>query len=333
MRIHRDMKRLSVGWGSALGAAMLFTSTASIASEDVSAFFAPAIQALKSKRLVFVPDPHGNQDIANALADFYGRLEIPERGGVTVLAEFINPVHQDLLDRYFLSLEDMPVTELSQAWFDTSDIGTWRRDDPDVLRILSVIRGRNQELPRSRRIRVVGGNAPIDWRQVKSREDLSRTPLKNRYAIAVIDHLMTECPSERMIVQYGTYHVSRRFLPHFSRPDQPAFFYMGFIDPSNTCKGRALSPFATTGEAEACIGGDPTYRSKRDAVAEAMSSGTGLAFQFDLDPSKYGPDVAISPDPELERRRAILKSATGEKAEALTKANVQPQTMPTCTVR
>lgn len=327
------MKFHSIALKSLLGAAILATASAGIASPGASAFFAPAIQALKSKRVVFVPDPHGNQDIANALADFYGRLEVPERGGITVLAEFINPVHQDLLDRYLLSLEDIPVAELSQAWFDTSDIGTWRRDDPDVLRMLSVIRGRNRELPRSRRIRLVGGNAPIDWSRVKTLDELTRTPQKNRYAIEVIDHLLAECPSERILVQYGVHHVSRRFLPHFSRPDRPAFFYMGFIDPSNTCKGRALASFATTAEAEACIGGDPMYRQNREAIAKAMSNGTGVAFQLDLDLSKYTPDVPVAPDPELERRRSILEGARGEKLEAMTKANVQPQKMPACAVR
>ena len=105
-----------------------------------AAFLEPAMQALKSKRLVFVPDPHGNQDIAAALAAFYKDVEIPDGGGLTVMAEFINPVHQAMMDRYLLGLEDIPLAELSQAWYDTADIGTWRRDDPDVLRILSVAR-------------------------------------------------------------------------------------------------------------------------------------------------------------------------------------------------
>ena len=57
------------------------------------------------------------ESLADALADFYGRLEVAERGGVTVLAEFINPVHQDLLVRYLLSLEDaqLRATEVSFA--------------------------------------------------------------------------------------------------------------------------------------------------------------------------------------------------------------------------
>ena len=131
-----------------------------------AAFLEPAMQALKSKRLVFVPDPHGNQDIAAALAAFYKDVEIPDGGGLTVMAEFINPVHQAMMDRYLLGLEDIPLAELSQAWYDTADIGTWRRDDPDVLRILSVIRERNRALPESRRIRVVGGNEPVAWPQL-----------------------------------------------------------------------------------------------------------------------------------------------------------------------
>lgn len=257
----------------------------------------------------------------------------PEDGGLTVMAEFINPVHQAMMDRYLLGQADVPPAELSQTWYDTGDIGTWRRDDPDVLRILSVIRARNRALPKARRIRVVGGNDPIAWPQVHSLEDLTRTPPKNRYAIDVIEYLLSHCPGERMVVQYGTYHVPERFLPHFSSTARSAFFYMGFIDPTDTCKRPGLSTFATVAEADACIGGDTLYAKTRDAVKAAYANGTGVAFQLDHDPSKYLPEVPIPPDAELDRRSAILKDVSGEELEVMYKRNARPQEMPACAKR
>jgi len=62
----------------------------------------------------------------------------------------------------------------------------------------------------ARRIRVIGGNEPIDWSRVQTQEDVARYAYKSNWAAHVImEHYAAE-PSHKLFVIYGEGHVNRR---------------------------------------------------------------------------------------------------------------------------
>src|SRR4030095_9602823 len=95
-----------------------------------------------------------------------------------VVFESPNRVHQPLLDRFILDGAQLSREELSVVWRDADGAEVW--ESPiyeDFLRALQQV---NAGLPRERRVRVVGGDSPIDWSSIKSPEQL--VPLVNRGA-------------------------------------------------------------------------------------------------------------------------------------------------------
>jgi hypothetical protein len=94
-----------------------------------------------------------------------------------IVVEFANPVHQDVLDRFVLDVAEVPHDELASVWRDASSPGiVW--ESPVYEAFLRAVREVNQRLPRSQRIRVIGGDSPIDWKKITTPQQLA--PLLNR---------------------------------------------------------------------------------------------------------------------------------------------------------
>ncbi len=93
-----------------------------------------------------------------------------------VVVEFANPVHNDILDRLVLEGENVPVVELRRVWQDALGWGVW--DSPVYEQFVRAVRDANLKVPREERVRVIGADAPIDWRTVENGEALA--PLLNR---------------------------------------------------------------------------------------------------------------------------------------------------------
>jgi len=78
--------------------------------------------------------------------------------------------YQALMDR-FTNGADVPETALRHAWQDTT-VETSACDRPIYEEFFRAVRTLNAGLPRLRRIRVLLGDAPIDWSRVRTREDV-----------------------------------------------------------------------------------------------------------------------------------------------------------------
>lgn len=132
-----------------------------------------------------------------------------QRRVTDVMVEWANPVYQNLVDRYLLKLQPIPIDSLAIVWLNT--------DAPDLRGRLTLmpafyaaVRAMNEHLEPARRIRVVGGNEPIDWSKVQTKEDVARYPYKSNWAAHVImEHYAPE-PSRKLFVIYGEGHVNRR---------------------------------------------------------------------------------------------------------------------------
>lgn len=86
-----------------------------------------------------------------------------------IVVEFATPFHQDILDRFVVDGADVDERELRSVWQDTTQLLVW--DAPMYRELLATVRDINRNLPRERRIRVVGGDPPIDWSKVHTATD------------------------------------------------------------------------------------------------------------------------------------------------------------------
>lgn len=85
-----------------------------------------------------------------------------------VVLECGNSRYQPILDRY-MDGQDVPYSELSQVWRNTTKVGSW--ESPIYDNLIRGLHDVNRELPASRRIRVLAADAPIDWSKVRTHKD------------------------------------------------------------------------------------------------------------------------------------------------------------------
>ncbi len=86
-----------------------------------------------------------------------------------IVVEFATPFHQDILDRFVVDGADVDERELRTVWQDTTQLIVW--DAPMYRQLLVTVRDVNRTLPRDQRVRVLGGDPPIDWSKVHTPSD------------------------------------------------------------------------------------------------------------------------------------------------------------------
>jgi hypothetical protein len=118
-------------------------------------------------------------------------------------------VYQDLVDRYLLKLEPIPIDSLAPVWVNTDAPDLWGRLTL-MPAFYQAVRAINERLEPSRRIRVIGGCEPIDWSKVETQEDVARNAYKSNWAAHVIMEHYAPDPSKKLFVIYGEGHVNRR---------------------------------------------------------------------------------------------------------------------------
>jgi hypothetical protein len=155
------------------------------ALEPVDAFTG-ILAAFRTHPLVMLGEgPHGNEP-GHA---FRLALIRDPRFAATVndiVVECGSGHNQDLMDR-FINGGDVPAQELKHVWQDTT-ITTSACERPIYEEFYRAIRDVNAGLPPGRKLRVLLGDAPIDWRRVHTREDVHRAGvMKGPHAAALVE--------------------------------------------------------------------------------------------------------------------------------------------------
>lgn len=132
-----------------------------------------------------------------------------QRRVTDVMVEWGSPVYQELVDQYLLNQAAISIDSLTPVWLNT--------DAPDLWGRLTLmpsfyerVRAINARLEPARRIRVIGGNEPVDWSKVETQEDVARYAYKSNWAAHVIKEHYARDTSKRLFVIYGEGHVNRR---------------------------------------------------------------------------------------------------------------------------
>jgi hypothetical protein len=123
------------------------------------------VQTLDRYPMVGLGDEHTGLEFY----EFVGKLLHDPRlpGKVDdVVVEFGNPFYQAVMDRYIVEGEDVPRDERKGAWEYTA-AGWYGTDSPVYERFFDMVRRVNQSLPKTKRIRVILGDASIDPEQLR----------------------------------------------------------------------------------------------------------------------------------------------------------------------
>ena len=126
-----------------------------------------------------------------------------------VVVEFGNARYQDVADQ-FVAGGDVSRDHLKQIWENTTVVtGVWTA--PMYEAFLHEVRSLNQTLPADRRVRVVLGDPPIDWSDVRGPADEDMNDWRDaHFAWAVDEHVMKK--GRRALLWIGGAHLSRQVL-------------------------------------------------------------------------------------------------------------------------
>jgi hypothetical protein len=125
-----------------------------------------------------------------------------------IVVEFGSAFYQATMDR-FVNGEDIPQDTLQHVWQDTTaTTSAW--DRPIYEEFFRAVRAVNAGLPPQRRVRVLLGDAPIDWSHVKTQADLHRWGLQKgpHGADVVLKEVLAK--GRRALMIYGDGHFPGR---------------------------------------------------------------------------------------------------------------------------
>ena len=125
-----------------------------------------------------------------------------------IVVEFGNALYQDILDRYIAG-ENIPLSEVRPVWRNTafSPLAPW--DAPIYEQFFVKVRAINQNLPPSRRLRVLAGDPPVDWtRSLQEIEAVKKQNPRDEHFARVVEKEVFAKGRKALIIIGGA-HVYR----------------------------------------------------------------------------------------------------------------------------
>ena len=126
-----------------------------------------------------------------------------------LVVEFGNARYQDIADRYVAG-EPVARDQLRQIWENTTVVtGVWTA--PIYEGMLSEVRSLNKTLPRSKQLRVLLGDPPIDWSVVRGPADEDMNDWRDAHFAWLVDEQVMK-RGRRALLWIGGAHLSRQVL-------------------------------------------------------------------------------------------------------------------------
>ena len=164
------------------------------------------VQAFETVDVVCIGDVHQLQNLGDFLA-----LLLREPGFAEacndIVVECGNSRYQETADR-FIAGEDVPPADLLRIWRDTTQPAAW--DSPLYGQFLVRVREANRALPPERRLRVLLGDAPIDWDKVRTPADFAPFAAVREPHFAAILEAQVLRKGRKALFWAGASHVVRR---------------------------------------------------------------------------------------------------------------------------
>jgi hypothetical protein len=196
-----------------LGAA-LAAPTPAVPLEPVSAM----IDALRTHQVVAVTAGHGE-----ARGYAFMQLLIHDPRLIAAINDIVieegSARYQDVADR-FVRGDDVPMASLRPVWRETTQPGLGL--DRPWEEFFTAVRGVNAALPPARRIRVLLGDPPIEWENVKTPQDHRRwIEMRDTYPADLIQReVLTK--GRHALLTYGQMHFQRKNIGANYESEGPA---------------------------------------------------------------------------------------------------------------
>jgi hypothetical protein len=164
----------------------------------VSAIFA----AFDKYEVVGMPEAHGMKDLDDFILSLIRNPVFPEKVN-DIAVECGNSLYQPVLDRYIAG-EDVSFAEVQKVWRNTTQAmcGT----SGFFEQFFPLVRAINQKLPAEKRLRVLAGDPPINWDQVKTIEDY-RKFFNRDTSIASVMEKEVLSKRRKALMLFGTFHL------------------------------------------------------------------------------------------------------------------------------
>jgi hypothetical protein len=166
----------------------------------------PAVSAILAAfdkyEVVGMPEAHGMKDLDDFILSLIRNPTFPKKVN-DIEVECGNSLYQPVLDRYIAG-EDIPFTEVRKVWRNTTQpmcgmSGFFEQFFP-------LVRAINQKLPPGKRLRVLAGDPPIEWDQVKSFQDILKFAGRDTSIASVMEKEVLS-KHRKALMLFGTFHL------------------------------------------------------------------------------------------------------------------------------
>jgi hypothetical protein len=232
-----------------IGQAQVKQQTKPAGSEPVPASAVPAILAAFDKyEVVGMSEAHGMKDVDDLILPLIRNPEFPVKVN-DIVVECGNSLYQPILDRYIAG-EDVPFTEARKVWRDTTQPMCGMSGFFEQL--FPLVRAINQRLPPGKRVRVLAGDPPIDWRQVKSSQDIAKFSDRDASIASVMEKEVL-ARHRKALILFGIFHLMHgggagpgNAVTIYEKDYPGLTFVIGDLGTFNADQsGLSRSPFAT----------------------------------------------------------------------------------------
>jgi hypothetical protein len=167
----------------------------------------PAISAIIAAwdkyDVVGIPEGHNMKDIDDFILLFIRNPAFTQKVN-DIVVECGNSLYQPVLDRY-IGGEDVPFTEVRKVWRNTTQMmcdlsGFFEQFFP-------LVRAMNQKLPPEKRLRVLAGDPPINWDQIKTDQDWKKFATTRDDSIASVMEKEVLSKHRKALMLFGAYHL------------------------------------------------------------------------------------------------------------------------------
>src|SRR4029077_20703067 len=162
------------------------------------------LAAFDKYEVVAMPEDHGLKDLDDFIFALIRNPAFPDKVNDGVV-ECGNSLFQPVLDRYMAG-EDVPLIEARKVWRNTTQpiCGEWGFGFFE--QIYPLLRAVNLKLPAEKRLRVLAGEPPIDWDQIKSFQDILKLGPRDASIAAVMEKEVL-AKHRKALMLFGTFHL------------------------------------------------------------------------------------------------------------------------------
>lgn len=164
---------------------------------------AAVLAAFARYEVVAINAGHGMKDIDDFLLALVRDPRFPDEVN-DIAVECGNSRYQPVLDRYIAGME-VPFTEVRKVWRNTTQ--AMCSYSAFYEQLFPLVRAINQRLPPNKRLRVLAGDPPIDWDQVKTSDDATRRYFQRDETIAAVMEKEVLAKHRKALMLFGTFHL------------------------------------------------------------------------------------------------------------------------------